>query len=299
MGVEKPLLHAGPRSAAQRCAPGGAMTRSINRNNRSSRLDRELDQFPPSVNFDDLSLHKFADRSAFLRYSVAVLAMIVAIAARFALAPVIGTQFPFLTFFVALVFAAWFGGLGPSLLALGMSLVSIPLLFNPLGSLAIRGLEAQVAFGIFVPLGLTIALMGGSMRAAQLRAEKSEGLARKEEAALRASEQRFRTMADSAPVLIWVSGTEQRCTYFNRAWLEFTGRTIHQEVGEGWAAGLHPDDLARTLEIRAAASKTGSLSMSFIDYVARTASTAGCSKAVCPGSRMIADSGGTSARVLT
>ena len=65
---------------------------------------------------------------------------------------------------------------------------------------------------------------------------------------LRESEQRFRLMADAAPVLIWTAGTDTRCDYFNARWLDFTGRTLEQEVGEGWAQGVHPDDAPRCLE---------------------------------------------------
>ena len=73
------------------------------------------------------------------------------------------------------------------------------------------------------------------------------------EAALRESEARFRLLADSAPVLIWMAGADGRCVYVNRRWREFTGRRMDQELGEGWATAVHPDDRTRCLALREAA----------------------------------------------
>lgn len=70
---------------------------------------------------------------------------------------------------------------------------------------------------------------------------------------LEESQQRFQVMADAAPVMIWMSGSDRLLEWVNLRWLEFTGRTMEQELGNGWSEGVHPDDVERRLQTYASA----------------------------------------------
>ncbi len=67
--------------------------------------------------------------------------------------------------------------------------------------------------------------------------------------ALRERENQYRNLADAGFALIWTSGTDKLCNYFNQPWLNFTGRTLEQEIGNGWTQGVYPDDLDRCVSI--------------------------------------------------
>ena len=74
-------------------------------------------------------------------------------------------------------------------------------------------------------------------------------ITREEYEGLTTSAALFRQIADSAPVLIWLSGVDALCTWFNKPWIEFRGRTLEQEMGNGWSEGVHKEDYDRCVEI--------------------------------------------------
>jgi PAS domain S-box-containing protein len=67
------------------------------------------------------------------------------------------------------------------------------------------------------------------------------------------AERQFRLLANNAPVLIWRAGPDKVCDWFNKPWLDFTGRTMEQELDNGWFEGVHPDDFDRCFAIYAEA----------------------------------------------
>ncbi len=80
-------------------------------------------------------------------------------------------------------------------------------------------------------------------------AEENQAKAQQLQRATKESEIHFRNIADNIPVLIWLSGTDKLCHYFNKGWLDFTGRTMEQEAGNGWVEGIYPDDFERCLDV--------------------------------------------------
>jgi PAS domain S-box-containing protein len=98
----------------------------------------------------------------------------------------------------------------------------------------IASLVFSAAFFVVAILGLD-----------RMRRQKIRINALQTAAALHESEMRFQNLADTAPVMIWVTGPDNLATFFNKQWLTFTGRTSEEELGYGWAQGIHPDDRER------------------------------------------------------
>jgi two-component system sensor kinase FixL len=96
---------------------------------------------------------------------------------------------------------------------------------------------------------LIVVAMGYELGGEAFRADRLDRQLRISEAHLQETEQRFRATADAAPVMIWMAGADKLCTYFNKGWLAFTGRTVNQELGNGWTEGVHPADLDRCFRI--------------------------------------------------
>ena len=104
--------------------------------------------------------------------------------------------------------------------------------------------------GTLVNISLTISpvrnaageIVGASKIARDITQQK------RAEESLRVSNERFQLMADSAPVLIWIADHTKARAWFNKAWLEFSGRTLEQEHGFGWTQNVHKDDLAACLQ---------------------------------------------------
>jgi PAS domain S-box-containing protein len=153
-------------------------------------------------------------------------------------------------FFCVIVFSAWFGGYGPGLFAMVLSVLAVDYFFlPPIHSLAVDVTEMPW-LTLFIESAFIIALLGASQRSTA----KSLKRARDE---IKASEGRFQTIIDTIPTLAWSARSEGPAEFFNQRWLDYTGLSKEQAQGQGWAAAIHPDDLGTFIDwwTRAMASK--------------------------------------------
>lgn len=120
----------------------------------------------------------------FLAYLVALVAVLIAIGVRSWLDPLFGESFPFVTFIFAVIFSAWFGGMGPSLLALVVGFFAAGFFLHPRGSPAIYQWNAQVGTGLYVIVGLSTIFLSELMHRARRQANNNASLLRAEKSRL-------------------------------------------------------------------------------------------------------------------
>lgn len=173
------------------------------------------------------------------RYGSALALFLAALAVTL-LTPLLSERLVFFAFWPAVFAAAWIGGLGPAILTTTASAVAIVALGGSHAApIAWPGMAGALL--IFCAAGVFGGLLVHWRRAG--------------EATLREEQARFRSVADSAPVLIWISDVAERVTYVNGPWLAFTGRTLDEELGDGWLNAFHPDDVAARHRAFAAAAE--------------------------------------------
>jgi len=109
----------------------------------------------------------------------------------------------------------------------------------------VDGPEDPYFDSFFVPL---TAANGGIVGCAALARDRRSDRSQQLSEQLSESEARFRTMADCAPVLLWMAGTDARCNFFNQTWLTFRGRSLAEEFGFAWAGGVHPEEFQMCMD---------------------------------------------------
>lgn len=173
-------------------------------------------------------------RQAVWRYGLAVVSVAVALA----VALLFGRGFDVrgALFLTAVAVTAWFGGMGPGLASLLLSLLSLGCFFQPLVPyveiVGIRVSYRALALTFFASLALIVCWLSASRR----RAEE----------ALRESEERWRNLTEALPQLVWGAGPDGGCDYFSTQWTTYTGIPERELLGWAWMETLHPDDRGPT-----------------------------------------------------
>ncbi len=195
------------------------------------------------------------------RYAVAIgSAAISAVLVEFLL-PSVGTQFPFLMLYPAVICAAWYGGFGPGLLATVLTaLVAAFFLFEPRFSFAIARPGDQLATLLFLVVGGLISWVGEMVLRANRQLEKyARGIANQRDISekraaeldrlnesLRQSEGRYRSLVNATAQIVWTTNPEGEVVEDMPLWQAFTRKSEEELRGWGWVDSLHPEDRERT-----------------------------------------------------
>lgn len=162
-------------------------------------------------------------------YAVAMLAVLGAVAVRLALAPILAGSPPLVLFTLSVMAAARFGGVAAGLLATVLSgLVGAYFFMAPYGSFRIESPAERAYLAMFGLAGTGISLASGQLRRAlELSAKAGE---------------RYRTLSEATPHLVWTAGPDGGCNYVNTRWVDYTGIEAPRQTGFGWMELVHPED---------------------------------------------------------
>jgi PAS domain S-box-containing protein len=152
---------------------------------------------------------------------------------------------PLLPFFIAVVLSGFLGGIRAGLLATAASAIVV----WRVTLVAIPSPHQLPIFAFLLVGGTIISVILEALHRSRRRASAAISQLEEIQRRLRDSEQTFRNLADAIPVLIRVADRAGNGSWFNRGWLEFTGRPLEQELGNGWLHNVHPDDRERCLKI--------------------------------------------------
>ncbi len=184
--------------------------------------------------------------------------------------------FAWILFYPAVFFSSWVGGLRGGLVATVLSTGLVWYCFlPPQFSLAVQRPMAYVSMATFAGMGVLFSLLHGRLRKANHEAAQAMAATRsakgqledqvlertadlqQSNAALRSSEQEFRTLAEAMPQIVWITRPDGWNIYFNQQWVDYTGLTLEASYGHGWSIPFHPDDRQRAQEAWQQATATG------------------------------------------
>lgn len=212
-------------------------------------------------------------------YIIGVLAGVLALLVRAAVDPLLKNDNVFVVALLAVVYVSWRSGFGPGVVCLCIGVGGYAFLFvHPRHTFFVAGLGTQMAIALFFFCGVACAALGESQRLASRRAQTAldtanarreelesevtrrrvvEAALREREAELSRSEQRFRTLSEAVPQIVWTARPDGYVDYFNDRWYEYTGFPRGGGGDASWEPILHPDDADRCKQVWYESVRTG------------------------------------------
>jgi PAS domain S-box-containing protein len=192
-------------------------------------------------------------RHSLLGYGVALVTTALTLLVRWMLNPVLGNAVPQMTFFPAVMIAAYVGGFWPGMLATVLSALAANFfLAGPTPSFHFSNTNDIAALVLFLLVGTIVSALCESLHrirdrvVAAERRRADEAMHERVESELRESEHRWRSLTEALPQLVWTAMPDGACDYFSTQWTEFTGVPNDQLLGWQWLKSLHPDDREST-----------------------------------------------------